>query len=582
MPGPVRGLCAALVAVIAVVLFLATPAGAAGSSHFTPVADTFVTAAQPDASYGTQWGNARVDDNPRRIGYFKFHVSDIPAGAPINSATLTLTGVAAQTAQVVDLHLVGNNWTETTTYNSRPALGARIDTQLVGSGASATFTVPVSGNGTVSFAVVRTTTGGDNVIATRENVTASKRPELVVHYGETTGDAPDTDGIADETPPSDSPTAAPTTEDTAAAPATSSPATTSPATETTTPTTDGGAGDGTSDSSTSASGTPATTEDATTPSGTPSPPPPSSGASHNPFIAYDADSFFRRTLPADAPTAADSERGIALHTNQEPRPYPRINGVGSNAWGTPYALGTCSDPVWTLSGGTVPAHLDWLRTEGFHAPAGWTADLTGTSDSPLVVIDRCGNGHMPEGFSVWAWGASAHSGNVVAVGHAGVFQHDSNGLDRRNPQSDSTLNARSRGAIPDAMVIRDDLLHAAMNGANGGTLGHVLHMFAMETDSAAGFAHPMTGYEKDKSGYGAEGQRLRVKASWTPPAGCTGPGLVLARTLQHYGAYLGDNSGSGSTLKAQQGTTFPGLTEDALAPCVTWDDMEYLSPGWDG
>jgi hypothetical protein len=92
----------------------------------------------------------------------------------------------------------------------------------------------------------------------------------------------------------------------------------------------------------------------------------------------------------------------------------------------------------------------------------------------------------------------------------------------------------------------------------------------------------MVGAENDKYGFGAEGQRIRVKAKWTPPAKCTGPGLVIARTLQRYGAYLGDNSGSGSGIKAEQGTTFPGLSRDALAPCVTWADMEYLPPGWDG
>ena len=102
----------------------------------------------------------------------------------------------------------------------------------------------------------------------------------------------------------------------------------------------------------------------------------------------------------------------------------------------------------------------------------------------------------------------------------------------------------------------------------------------VEIDSIAGFVSPMVGAESGKIGYGAEGQRIRVKESWVPPAGCTGPALVIARTLQRYGAYLGDNSGSGSSLKMEQGTTLPGLTPDALKPCVTWNDFEYLEPGW--
>jgi hypothetical protein len=90
----------------------------------------------------------------------------------------------------------------------------------------------------------------------------------------------------------------------------------------------------------------------------------------------------------------------------------------------------------------------------------------------------------------------------------------------------------------------------------------------------------MIGHENNKNGWGAEGQRIRVKESWQPPAGCRGPGLVIAHTLQRYGAYLGDNSGSGSGIKAEQGSTYPGLTQDALRPCIKWTDMQFIAPGW--
>ena len=57
-------------------------------------------------------------------------------------------------------------------------------------------------------------------------------------------------------------------------------------------------------------------------------------------------------------------------------------------------------------------------------------------------------------------------------------------------------------------------------------------------------------------------------------------GLALARTLQENGAYLGDNSGSGSGIKTEQNADFPGLTADSLRGCMTWDDIEFLPPGW--
>jgi hypothetical protein len=136
------------------------------------------------------------------------------------------------------------------------------------------------------------------------------------------------------------------------------------------------------------------------------------------------------------------------------------------------------------------------------------------------------------------------------------------------------------------MAIRLDVLEQAIR--NGTGLGHVLEVFWVETNSAAGFAHPMVGAESGKSGAGAEGQRMRIKPGIDLAArpGCnpsTNPvGLAIARTLQQHGAYLGDNSGSGSGIKTEQNANFPGLDADSLSGCMTWDDVEFLPIGWDG
>jgi hypothetical protein len=308
----------------------------------------------------------------------------------------------------------------------------------------------------------------------------------------------------------------------------------------------------------------------------------------SPFIAYSVDSYFRKPLPTTGvPVATDSATGINYAKANDPYSYPRIRGVGGNVWGMGFGIGNCTDPIFKIaSTGNVPASQEHLKTVGFHAPQSFINSIPNNNDAPIVVIDRCGTSARPGGLTVWAANVLA-SGNILTSSSsgtitAGSFSHNTNGLDRRNPRSNSQLNERSRGAIPDAMVIRDDLLAAAEQGANGGTLGHVLHMFWVETRTASGYTHPMVGAEGSKYGWGAEGQRIRVKESWTPPAACTGPGRVIARTLQRYGAYLGDNSGSGSGIKAQQGSTYPGLTQDVLAPCVTWNDFEFLPLGWDG
>ncbi len=302
-----------------------------------------------------------------------------------------------------------------------------------------------------------------------------------------------------------------------------------------------------------------------------------------PFVAYNADSFFRKPLPANAPIDAASAQGIAFvksHPEQAGYPYPVINGLGSNLWGTVYFEGKCTDPVWKLTG-TVPSKVAFLTTEGFHAPAALGETFTGTSDSPFVVMDRCGNASMPKGLSVWAANAAKGAGTTIGVSSAGAFQHDSNGLDYRNPKSTSQKNMRSRGAIPDAMVIRKDRLQHAISNNTG--LGHVLHMFWVETRTADGFVHPMVGDENDKLGWGAEGIRIRVKPSVDLTKRSLSPAaLAVARTLQTHGAYLGDNSGSATSLKAEQDWGQWGnlLTRDALRG-LTWDDFEFVQRGYE-
>ena len=45
------------------------------------------------------------------------------------------------------------------------------------------------------------------------------------------------------------------------------------------------------------------------------------------------------------------------------------------------------DPIWRLTG-NVPREVSFLSTTGFHALRWLGAVLTGTSDSPFVVVDR--------------------------------------------------------------------------------------------------------------------------------------------------------------------------------------------------
>lgn len=299
-----------------------------------------------------------------------------------------------------------------------------------------------------------------------------------------------------------------------------------------------------------------------------------------PFIAYTPGAFFTSpTLgaPINTTRTAAFRTLMKTHPDQRSTAYPLIRGTSGNAWGTAYAYGTATDPVWKLAG-TVPAACADLKTTGFRAPAWLGQMLTGTSDSPFVVIDT-GTGQ-----SVWGAKAVWKPGTqTITVGASGRFKHATNGLDRRNPRSDGRSNERSRGAIPDAMVIRKDLIDYGV--ANSTDLGHVLHLFMVETKTTDGHCHPMVGHESSKNGFGAEGERIAIRADLDlTTRGLSPEALVVARTLQRYGAYIGDNAGSKTALKAEQESSVRPvwggrLPANALSR-LSWDDFVVIERGW--
>ncbi len=298
-----------------------------------------------------------------------------------------------------------------------------------------------------------------------------------------------------------------------------------------------------------------------------------------PFVAYEAGSFFKSQVlgaPVDNAATTAFRSFMKSHPDQRAVPFPTIRGTNGNAWGMPFAMSGTADPQWRLTG-SVPSPVSKLASEGFAAPDWFDQVLTGTSDSPMVILDR------KSGRSIWAANAKKAGTRVISVSAAGYFDHASNGLDQRNPRSDNSANFRSRGAIPDAMVIRKDLVDYAIQ--TGGDLGHVLHMMFVETNSAAGFCHPMVGAEHGKSGFGAEGLRIAIAPDVDVTArGMTPEGVVLARTLQRHGCYLGDNSGSGSGLKAEQESpgrnVWGGRMPTTVLSGIRWDDFVVLPKGW--
>jgi hypothetical protein len=296
-----------------------------------------------------------------------------------------------------------------------------------------------------------------------------------------------------------------------------------------------------------------------------------------PFLPYGTDSYFRTPV---AGLSADPTRTQAFRTfmatfpDQRSYAYPRISGTGANRWGTAYTMSTAADPLWKLTGG-VSTLCSCLATVGFHAPDWLGSVLTGTTDSPFCVVD------LGSGFTVFGTKASVVAPRTISVQSAGITHHSSNGLHRKDPLTNDTRNFTSRGRISDAMVIRSDLVDYGI--ATNTDLGHVLHLFLAETRSSDGYRHPMVACEGGKYGFGAEGERIAIDpAVDLTQRGLSPAGLVVARTLQRYGCYIGDNAGRESMLKAEQETSAHPVWNGRLGPDslagLRWDDFVVLRP----
>lgn len=317
----------------------------------------------------------------------------------------------------------------------------------------------------------------------------------------------------------------------------------------------------------------------------PPPPPPPGDGDNEPSgnLPYTKDSFFKSRVDGSS-VPIDQARTTQFHSFMRSHPdqggqgitWPKIN-VNPD-WAMSYHVGKASDPIWRLTGGnTGDSRLRILQTQGFHmADSVANTFPTGDQDRPGVMIDSV------FGYTVqFADAVPNKSNRTINVSNAGIMWHNSNGLDYRNPRSNDDRNLTSRGRILDAMVIRRDILDQAISDGSG--LGHVLHLYFVETDTSAGVTHPMVSEESGKEGWGAEGERIRIKPSVNLEArGLTGAALAVARTLQQNGAYLGDNSGSSTQIKASQPHNYVGtnLTTDAFKGKITWADFEVIKSGW--
>lgn len=170
----------------ALVVVLAATSGVgpanAGTQTFKSSSDAYVSAAQPNGTFGTE-SRLKVDASPVLRAYVRFTVQNV--SGTVTRATLRLFTRTSSNVGIEVRSVTSSGWTETgITYANAPAPSATV-TRTSGSFSSDQWialdvTPLVVGNGAVSFALT-STSSAVSAFSSRENST--RAPQLVVETG---------------------------------------------------------------------------------------------------------------------------------------------------------------------------------------------------------------------------------------------------------------------------------------------------------------------------------------------------------------------------------------------------------------
>jgi hypothetical protein len=229
-------------------------------------------------------------------------------------------------------------------------------------------------------------------------------------------------------------------------------------------------------------------------------------------------------------------------------------------WGMPVYTSKASDPLVRISssGHTVRFHIP-LRAR----------PMIG-QDAALTVIDRSTNQ------VVGLFGAHV-SGGKWSVSGLSRYRFTSNGIAGGLPGG-GKANFGHRG-IPASVpaVTKADIRR--------GKIRHRLEMYwhetAARTPEGKSAYFPMTGSESGHNGVVPEGAVIRIKRSVNLQALHLSPAArVIARALQKYGAVIGDNAGSGNSLKLQANTNWSGVLNKDSLRSIPWSDYVFVKGGF--
>jgi hypothetical protein len=254
------------------------------------------------------------------------------------------------------------------------------------------------------------------------------------------------------------------------------------------------------------------------------------------FRAFSPSSYWNTPLPKSAP--ADPRSGAMIRYLERDSAYPYIRLVGTESdggWGEPIYWALPTDSVYNVRSTrySLPDEFKALRI-----PAG--ARPAATADGQMTIYDLTSGGV----YKLWQARYDIATDRWSAGGGSYYYLR-SNGLHGSLAESDEPRNVGHRGNPPALHAVRFDEIQA-------GSIDHVLKI-SINTPSV-GHVWPMTGSDGDSSAPNAppQGARLRIKPEVDLARLDLSPAaLVIARTLQKYGAIVGDSSGAPASLKLE-------------------------------